>query len=93
MLGITADELCTIYRTQFGVLYGYDHGKYLYDANGRLVPVELQRLWVKKGDALSVDELRTDNVSGGAYAYKLPFSRFDRESDMHTAYAEFETRM
>lgn len=69
MLGITADELCTIYRTQFGVLYGYDHGKYLYDANGRLVPVELQRLWVKKGDALSVDELRTDNVSGGAYAY------------------------
>src|SRR5690625_3695032 len=28
-LGITADELCTIYRTQFPVLYGYDHGKYV----------------------------------------------------------------
>ena len=25
MLGVTADQLCTIYRTQFAVLYGYDH--------------------------------------------------------------------
>ena len=38
MLGVTADQLCTIYRTQFAVLYGYDHKDYVYDANGRLVP-------------------------------------------------------
>ena len=38
MLGLTADELCTIYRTQFAVLYGYDRNTYFYDANGRLVP-------------------------------------------------------
>lgn len=38
MLGVTADQLCTIYRTQFAVLYGYDHNpnKYAYDENGRL---------------------------------------------------------
>ena len=38
MLGVTVDQLCTIYRTQFAVLYGYDHKEYVYDANGRLVP-------------------------------------------------------
>ncbi|WP_316668299.1 Eco57I restriction-modification methylase domain-containing protein [uncultured Propionibacterium sp.] len=93
MLGVTADELCTIYRTQFAVLYGYDHGKYLYDANGRLVPVGLQRLWAKEGNTLSADELTTENVNGSTYSYKLPFTRYDREADMRTAYAEFESRL
>ncbi|WP_277065954.1 Eco57I restriction-modification methylase domain-containing protein [Propionibacterium acidifaciens] len=93
MLGVTADELCTIYRTQFAVLHGYDHGKYLYDANGRLVPVELQRLWAGKGDTLAADELTTENVSGSTYTYKLPFTRYDREADMRAAYAEFESRL
>ena len=41
MLGVTADELCTIYRTQFAVLYGYDRNRDHYDANGRLVPNEV----------------------------------------------------
>ena len=93
MLGVTADELCTIYRTQFAVLHGYDHGKYLYDANGRLVPVELQRLWAKEGDSLSADELTAENVSGNTYTYKLPFTRYDREADMRAAHAEFESRL
>lgn len=93
MLGVTADELCIIYRTQFAVLHGYDHGKYLYDANGRLVPVELQRLWAVKGDTLAADELTTENVSGSTYTYKLPFTRYDREAGMRAAYAEFESRL
>ena len=50
MLGVTADQLCTIYRTQFAVLYGYDHKTYVYDANGRLVPNEVLSVWRKKGD-------------------------------------------
>lgn len=41
MLGVTADELCTTYRTQFPVLYGYDRKRDHYDANGRLVPNEV----------------------------------------------------
>ena len=40
MLKVTADQLCTIYRTQFAVLYGYDHKESFYDANGRLVPTK-----------------------------------------------------
>ena len=49
-LGLTADELCTVYRTQFPVLYGYDRNTYLYDTNGRLVPGEVLRVWRTKGD-------------------------------------------
>ena len=51
MLGVTADQLCTVYRTQFAVLYGYDHDKYTYDTNGRVVPNAVLKVWRKKGDA------------------------------------------
>ena len=53
MLGITADELCTVYRTQFAVLYGYDHDVYFYDANGRLVPNPVLTAWRRKGEAIT----------------------------------------
>ena len=50
MLGLTADELCTIYRTQFPVLYGYDRNRDHYDANGRLVPNSVLTIWRQKRD-------------------------------------------
>ena len=53
MLGLTAEELCTIYRTQFAVLYGYDHNVYYYDANGRLVPNSVLTVWRKKRDRIT----------------------------------------
>lgn len=89
-LGITADELCTIYRTQFAVLYGYDRNAYLYDANGRLVPNEVLKVWRQKGDAISQDERTSTNASGNTYEYELPFVTLDREADMRQAYAHFE---
>lgn len=89
-LGITADELCTIYRTQFPVLYGYDRREYLYDANGRLVPMPVQQVWRKKGDAITEDERTHTNASGNQYTYELPFVNLDREADMRTAYTHFE---
>lgn len=92
-LGLTADELCTIYRTQFPVLYGYDRNKYLYDANGRLVPQEVLVLWRKKGDDLTDEERTATNAAGNTYTYELPFRFLDREADMREAYAEFERRL
>lgn len=89
-LGITADELCTIYRTQFAVLYGYDRNTYFYDTNGRLVPNEVLKVWRQKGDAISQEERTATNASGNTYEYELPFVTLDREADMRQAYAHFE---
>lgn len=82
-LGITADELCTVYRTQFAVLYGYDRNSYFYDANGRLVPGNVMKLFKQKGATISEAE-RTDTHpgSGVSYTYELPFVTLDREADM-----------
>lgn len=88
-LGITADELCTIYRTQFAVLYGYDRNTYFYDANGRLVPSEVLKVWRQKGEAISQEERTATNASGNTYEYELPFVTLDREADMRQAYAHF----
>lgn len=95
-LGITADELCTVYRTQFPVLYGYDQGRgqgaRWYDANGRLVPGDVLKAWEKLGDSASSDDLTATNAQGYTYEYVPPFITLDREEDMRTAYAEFERR-
>jgi hypothetical protein len=93
MLGVTASQLCTIYRTQFAVLYGYDHNSYVYDANGRLVPNEVLSVWRTKGDAVSGAERTATNQAGHTYIYELPFRLLDREVDMRVAYAEFERRL
>lgn len=90
MLGLTADELCTIYRTQFPVLYGYDRNRDHYDANGRLVPHSVLTVWRKKGDRISEEERTATNQAGNTYTYELPFVTLDREADMRQAYAHFE---
>ncbi|MBN9738712.1 MULTISPECIES: restriction endonuclease subunit M [unclassified Pseudonocardia] len=92
-LGLTADELCTIYRTQFPVLYGYDRNTYFYDANGRLVPNSVLTVWRKKGERISEEERTATNQAGNTYVYELPFQTLDREHDMRVAYAEFERRL
>ena len=93
MLGVTADQLCIIYRTQFAVLFGYDHWDYVYDAKGRLVPNEVLSVWRKKGDKITGAERTATNQSGRTYIYELPFTLLDREADMRTAYTEFERRL
>lgn len=96
-LGLTADELCTIYRTQFPVLYGYDRNRDHYDENGRLVPNSVLTTWRKKGGNdghFSEDELTAVHPGSGiAYTYELPFQILDREAHMRQAYAEFERRL
>ncbi|WP_159624791.1 class I SAM-dependent DNA methyltransferase [Actinomyces sp. zg296] len=92
-LGVPVEDLCTIYRTQFAVLYDYDHGRgqgaYVYDANGRQVPTVVRQAWAKRGrpdsdDAMPVSERTHPHPGSGVkYVYSLPFRTRDRESDFH----------
>ncbi|SMX90038.1 Eco57I restriction-modification methylase domain-containing protein [Brevibacterium linens] len=93
MLGVTADELCSIYRTQFPVLYKYDTQRDHYDQNGRLVPADVLKTWQKLGDSATDDNLTATNAQGFTYTYEPPFATLDREADMRAAYAEFEQRL
>jgi len=98
MLGVPIEDLCTIYRTQFAVLYDYDHGRgqgaYVYDANGRQVPTPVRQAWDKRQRPTSNEDMplsertHTHPGSGISYTYALPFRIRDRESDfrrIHTA--------
>lgn len=97
MLGIPAEQLCMVYRTQFPVLNENDLGlgkaKYFYDANGRVIPNTVYQAWRKKGDYLSWSDRTATNASGHEYTYELPFTTYDREEDMTRAYREFERRL
>lgn len=86
MLGITAEELQTIYRTQFPVLQKYERDA-LYDANGRQLPGKLASEYRKKG-ALDPNDLTVDSVT-----YVEPFLGVDRERDMELAHKHFSALM
>ena len=98
MLGVPIEDLCTIYRTQFAVLYDYDHGRgqgaYVYDANGRQLPTPVRQAWEKRKRPNSNEDMplpeRTHMRpgSGVTYVYDLPFRIRNREADfrrIHTA--------
>jgi hypothetical protein len=79
MLGITAEDLCAIYRTQFSVLRKYERVMQ-HDANGRQVPKDVLKEYDKHGARAELGR------------YELPFTRVDREAEMTIAHAEFTSR-
>ena len=91
MLGVPIEDLCTIYRTQFAVLYDYDHGRgqgaYVYDANGRQLPPPVRQAWEKRKRPTSNEDMplsertHTHPGSGTTYVYDLPFRIRDHEAD------------
>ncbi|SDM41836.1 hypothetical protein SAMN05660642_02465 [Geodermatophilus siccatus] len=83
MLGITADELATIYRTQFPVLQSYER-EALYDKNGRLVPREIVKAYRTSKFSLPESARTLDGK-----VYELPFTGVDREADLRAAHAHF----
>jgi hypothetical protein len=90
---ITVDELCIIYRTQFSVLAG-DETKELFDVHGRKVPGDMNRLYRKVGEILTLeDRTWTHPQSGVEYVFEFPFQSFDREEDMRKAYAHFSSML
>ena len=91
-LGVTADELCMIYQTQFPVMRRYDQED-RFEANGRKVPKEIVKADAKlKGGAelSAADRTWVHPQSGVEYVYEYPFRQLDREADMREAYARFE---
>jgi hypothetical protein len=91
LVGLDAEELCTIYRTQFPVLLAYEKND-IYDANGRKVPGEINRLYKNFGMELSIAQRTwTHPQSGVEYVFEVPFQSFDREEDMRKAYAHFSS--
>lgn len=90
VLDVPVDDLCAVYRTQFPVLYRYDHTKYFYDANGRKVPNSVLTLWRSRGEHISATERTATTADDHIYTYELPFVTLDREADMRRAYAHFE---
>lgn len=80
MLDITADELCTIYRTQFGVLRKYEKVM-RFDANGRQVPSDVLKEYDQKGKRADLGR------------YVLPFTSVDREKDITRAHEVFTERI
>ncbi|MFB2572370.1 DNA methyltransferase [Micrococcus sp. IITD107] len=93
-LGLSAEDLCQIYRTQFSVMFGYDR-RDLYDTNGRKVPGEMNKLYRTVGGEVMTLEDRTwtHPQSEVEYVFEFPFRGFDREEDMCAAYAKFSAQL
>ncbi|MEQ9080757.1 MAG: hypothetical protein RLP09_43235 [Sandaracinaceae bacterium] len=91
-LGLTIDELCTIYRTQFPVLREYEQNTW-YDQNGRIVFTTNRGLpgvghnrktfeaW--RG---ALDRGEPPPAEADTLRYLPPFETRDREADMRHAY-------
>lgn len=106
-LGLTLEELKTIYRVQFPVLRQYEADTW-YDRNGRIVFTASKGLpgvgfsrpeWepIKSMKSGSVSRtVMDDTLPGGprerTIVYEAPFDRCNRERDYETAWAEFERR-
>jgi hypothetical protein len=107
-LGITLDELKTIYRVQFPVLRQNELDTW-YDRNGRVMFTASKGLpgvgfsrpeWeqIKHRQSGTVERKVIDDILPGGprertIVYQLPFGRCDREQDYETVWAEFERRL
>ncbi|HVX19128.1 MAG TPA: hypothetical protein VHA73_13945 [Acidimicrobiales bacterium] len=92
MLGLTAEQLCAMYRTQFAVLRKYEYGM-VFDAQGRKIAKDHQTAGVnqQKGDYERVQAfIAGDDVD--VAPYEPPFTRPDREKEMTQAYEVFQRR-
>jgi hypothetical protein len=107
MLGITADQLCAIYRAQFGVLRKYEY-RMFFDAQGRKIAkeshsrgwkqqagdYELAEQWYEEHEAADEDS-SADRPLPAALRdrYRPPLIKPDREAEMRASYGDFERRL
>jgi hypothetical protein len=107
MLHITADQLCAIYRAQFGVLRKYEY-RMFFDAQGRKIAkdthargwkqkpgdYELAEQWFEEHETAEGDT-PADRALPAALRdrYRPPLTKPAREDEMRAAYDEFERRL
>lgn len=89
IFGISSDELCAIYETQFPVLVSYDKSANSYDSNGRLVPNAVLNEWKKSGSNSAI----VSDYAGVSTTFVPPFSTFDRSIELANAYKHFQTEL
>jgi len=92
-LGLTIEELLTIYRIQFPVLQQYEKTN-RYDQNGRLVPGEVLKIAEKEGMDITKPGNSIKYTDPKMYPlmereYVTPFDTCDREEDMKGAWEHF----
>ncbi len=106
-LGLTLEELQTIYRVQFPVLRKYEQNTW-YDRNGRIIYTKNRGLpgvgfkskkWNEVKDMTSgtVEQTVEDDTQPGGpvertIVYEAPFDKCDREADYERAWGVFEER-
>ncbi|ACY19688.1 type II restriction enzyme, methylase subunit [Gordonia bronchialis DSM 43247] len=105
MLGLTAEHLALMFRTQFPVLRKYEYEMY-FDANGRKIAKDhhAQGVHQQKEDFKLLQEWMIGGDHGDLLDRYTPFEpdaehaepwfyKPDREAEMRAAYAEFEQRL
>jgi hypothetical protein len=95
MLGLTADQLCLMYRGQFAVLRKYEYTMW-FDNWGHKVAKETHARGVnQQPDDYKLLQAYQDGDDCGDLLdrYEDPFHHPDRESEMRAAYAAFTQRL
>lgn len=102
-LGLTLDELLTMYRIQFPVMWLYENADE-YDTRGHRLPNTVRK--VAGGKELRAARERHDGKTSLTVSWSInngnaavtktfypPFTRVDREDDYRRAWATFEARL
>ncbi|RCW45883.1 hypothetical protein DFQ14_102184 [Halopolyspora algeriensis] len=95
MLGLTADQLCLMYRGQFAVLRKYEYNMY-FDNLGRKIAKDHHAHGVKQQpEDFKLLQAYLDEEDSGDLLdrYEEPITPVDREAEMRAAYADFTRRL
>jgi hypothetical protein len=95
MLGLSADQLCLMYRGQFAVLRKYEYNMW-FDNQGRKIAKEHHAHGVKQQkDDFKLLQAYLDGEDCGDLLdrYEEPITPVDREAEMRAAYADFSRRL
>ncbi|MEU2599706.1 class I SAM-dependent DNA methyltransferase [Streptomyces hirsutus] len=94
-LGITADQLVTIFKSRYPQLYDYESATY-FDANGRKIAGDFNTYGHGQTKQEYLDllaHLEEPDRTPPPVGYTAPFYKADREAEMRAAHAHFLARL